>query len=189
MSTANSPHHTGTPTESGTLLGWVTQLVHCHRKRLLRAVQREGLRTEDALDCVQDAFHSFLVLPQARLLVDSPEDSAKLLTVLAKNLARNRRRRHDRARPHLGDDEVLAALPTDTATADQLVAQSEAYALMVGCVATLSQLQRTVVSLRLVDEVPGEDAARLLGISPGHLAILLHRAKKQLRSCLPTGED
>lgn len=175
--------------DSGRFLGWVTLLVHRHRGRLLRAMQREGLRAEDALDCVQDAFHSFLVLPQARLLVEEPEDSAKLLTVLARNLARNRRRRHDHARPHLGDPELVAALPAEALTADQLVARSESYAFMVGCVATLSQLQRAVVNLRLVDEVPGEDVARLLGVTPGHVAILLHRAKKQLRGCLPPDKD
>lgn len=187
------PANTWTPgaprADSGRFLGWVTQLVHTHRGRLLRLMQREGLRAEDALDCVQDAFYSFLVLPQARLLVEAPEDSAKLLTVLARNLARNRRRRHDRARPHLGDAELLSALPADAATPDHLVAQSETYALMVGCVATLSQLQRAVVSLRLVDEVPGEDVARLLGVTPGHVAVLLHRARQQLRGCLPPARE
>jgi RNA polymerase sigma-70 factor, ECF subfamily len=52
-----------------------------HRGRLARIAQREGVRADDALDCVQDAFLSFFKLPQARLLVGLPEDSAKLLVV------------------------------------------------------------------------------------------------------------
>ncbi len=72
---------------------WVTQLVHRHRSRLVRVVRREGLGAEDALDCVQDAFYGFLAFPQARALVEEPDDSAKLLTVLARNVAQNRRRR------------------------------------------------------------------------------------------------
>src|SRR5215468_11505119 len=77
--------------------GWVTQLVHTHRARLSRLVVREGVRAEDALDCVQEAFLSFLQLPQARLLVGSQQESARLLSTLARNIARNRRRRHDYA--------------------------------------------------------------------------------------------
>jgi hypothetical protein len=73
------------------------------------------------LDCVQDAFLSFLKLPQARLLVGLPEDPAKLLAILARNIARNRRRRHDYARPHLVDDEIILGLPSDAASADEVV--------------------------------------------------------------------
>ena len=80
-------------------LEWVTQLVHTHRGRLYGLARREGLREEDSLDCVQDAFQTFLVLPQARRLVESNDDSIKLLSVLVRNHARNRRRR-TRSRAH-----------------------------------------------------------------------------------------
>ena len=162
---------------------WVTQLVHQHRARLVRVVRREGLGAEDALDCVQDAFYGFLTLPQARALVEEPDDSAKLLTVLARNVARNRRRRHDRARPHLSDEITLDGLPAIALSADQAVAEAQEYALVVGCMATLNQLQRAVVTLRLLDEVRGENVARMLGISAGNGAVLLSRAKERLRSC------
>ena len=62
---------------SDSFLGWVTLLVHRYRTRLVRIARREGLRADDALDCVQDAFMSFLTLPQARMLVDLPDDSAR----------------------------------------------------------------------------------------------------------------
>ena len=160
--------------------GWVSELVHGHRGRLARIVQREGVREEDALDCVQEAFVSFLQLPQARLLVGMPEDSAKLLTILARNIARNRRRRHDYAKPHLVDEELGAEGPS----ADELVALAEQHALALGCMVTLNEVQRAVVSLRLVDEVPGEDVARQLGTSAGHVAVLLFRARQRLQQCL-----
>jgi RNA polymerase sigma-70 factor, ECF subfamily len=162
---------------------WVTRLVHQHRARLVRLVRRQGLGPEDALDCVQDAFYSFLTLPQARGLVEEPEDSAKLLTVLAKNVARNRRRRHDRSRPHLSDEITLDGLEAFARSADQAVAEAQEYALMMGCMTTLNEMQRAVVTLRLLDEVPGENVARLLGTSPGNVAVLLNRAKQRLRSC------
>jgi RNA polymerase sigma-70 factor (ECF subfamily) len=50
-------------------LDWMSQLVHAQRGRLYRLARREGLRDQDAFDCVQDAFHTFLLLPQARRLV------------------------------------------------------------------------------------------------------------------------
>ena len=132
------------------LLEWVTRLVHTHRARLYRLARREGLRDEDSLDCVQDAFHTFLVLPQARQLVESDEESIKLLSVLVRNHARNRRRRHDVARPHESGDETLARLTEETLPVDELIAQAEEYALMIGCLDHLGKLQRAVVSLRML---------------------------------------
>jgi RNA polymerase sigma-70 factor, ECF subfamily len=165
-------------------LEWVTRLSHVHRERLYRLARREGLRGEDALDCVQDAFHTFLVLPQARQLVESDEDSIKLLSVLVRNHARNRRRRHAIARPHDSGDESIALLADQAPPADELIAQAEDFALMIGCVDHLGKLQRAVVSLRMLDEVAGEDVGAMLGLPPSHVAVLLHRAKQNLRSCM-----
>ena len=166
------------------LLEWVTRLVHTHRGRLYRLARREGLRDEDSLDCVQDAFHTFLVLPQARQLVESDDDSIKLLSVLVRNHARNRRRRHDIARPHDSGEEILALLTEETLAVDELIAQAEEYALMIGCLDHLGKLQRAVVSLRMLEEIPGEDVAAMLGLPPSHVAVLLHRAKQKVRSCM-----
>jgi RNA polymerase sigma-70 factor (ECF subfamily) len=162
---------------------WVTRLVHEHRARLVRIARREGLDAEDALDCAQEAFCSFLALPQARALVEEAADSAKLLTVLVRNVARNRRRRHHRARPHVSDELTLDRLPDAGPSADEVVAEAQEYALMLGCMATLTQMQHAIVTLRLVDEAPGEDVGRMLGISAGHVAVHLSRAKQRLRSC------
>ncbi len=165
-------------------LEWATRLVHTHRGRLYRLARREGLRDEDALDCVQDAFHTFLLLPQARQLVESDEDSIKLLSVLARNHARNRRRRHEIARPHDSSEEALALLSAEALPVDELIAQAEDFALMVGCLDHLGKLQRAVVSLRMLDEIPGEDVAMMLGLPASHVAVLLHRAKQSVRSCM-----
>jgi RNA polymerase sigma factor (sigma-70 family) len=170
-------------TASG-LLEWVTRLVHTHRGRLYRLARREGLRDEDSLDCVQDAFHTFLLLPQARQLVESDDDSIKLLSVLVRNHARNRRRRHDIARPHDSGEEILALLTEETLPVDELIAQAEEYALMIGCLDHLGKLQRAVVSLRMLEEIPGEDVGAMLGLPPSHVAVLLHRTKQKVRSCM-----
>ena len=165
-------------------LEWVTRLVHTHRGRLYRLARREGLREEDSLDCVQDALQTFLVLPQPRQLVESDDDSIKLLSVLVRNHARNRRRRHEIARPHDSGDETVALLEAEALPVDELIAQAQEFALMIGCLDHLGKLQRAVVSLRMLDEVAGEDVAAMLGLPPSHVAVLLHRAKQNLRSCM-----
>ncbi len=161
---------------------WVTRLVHTHRGRLYRLARREGLREEDALDCVQDAFHTFLLLPQARQPVESHDDAIKLLSVLVRNHARNRRRRHMIARPHDSGDETLALLTAEAPPVDELIAQAQDFAFMFGCLDHLGTLQRAVFSLRMLDEVAGEDVATMLGLPPAHVAVLLHRAKQNLRT-------
>jgi RNA polymerase sigma-70 factor, ECF subfamily len=121
-------------------------------------------------------------------LVGMPDDSARMLSILARNIARNRRRRHDYARPHVVDDAILGELPSDAMSVDDVIAAAEQHAMTLGCMATLNEVQRAVVSLRLVDEVPGENVARQLGTTPGHVAVLLFRARQQLRHCIEDAE-
>jgi DNA-directed RNA polymerase specialized sigma24 family protein len=42
----------------------------------------------------------------------------------------------------------------------------------------------TVVSLRMLDEVAGEDVAAMLELPSSHVAVLLHRAKQNRRRCM-----
>jgi RNA polymerase sigma-70 factor (ECF subfamily) len=55
-------------------------------------------------------------------------------------------------------------------------------------VAELCEIQRAVVTLRMLDERPGEDVAHLLGITKNHAAVLLHRAKASLRACMTASD-
>jgi RNA polymerase sigma-70 factor (ECF subfamily) len=165
-------------------LGWVGELVHRHRLRLSRVARREGLGPEDAFDVVQEAFQAFITLPAARELGEAGDDARKLLIVLTRNLARNRRRLAAVARPHDSDPRVLDALAADDPTVEELLASAEDEVRLRGCVEELGDAQKTVVTLRMLDEVSGGDVARTLGISPGHVAVLLHRAKASLLSCM-----
>lgn len=40
---------------------------------------------------------------------------------------------------------------------------------MIGCLETLGKLQRAVVTLRMLDEVAGEDVAATLELPPSHV--------------------
>lgn len=169
---------------SPAFLHWVGDLARQHRARLAAVARHEGLSAEDAVDTVQEAFHTFLTLPAARALTGADDDARRLLVTITRNAARNRRRAHALARPHTADAGVLASLHDDGPAADELLATAEVRLQLASCVRCLGDTQRAVVSLRLLDDVPGEDVARALGISPGHVAVLLHRAKANLTACM-----
>jgi len=167
----------------------VTRLVHQHRAHLARVARREGLSAEDAFDAVQEAFSAFLVLPRSRQLGASPDDARNLLVALARNIARNARRLHATVRPHVSEPSVVERLQDQQPPPDHTLALAEEAGRLARCVGRLAEVQRAVITLRMLDERPGDDVARVLGIQPGHVAVLLHRAKSSLRTCLTQGEE
>jgi RNA polymerase sigma-70 factor, ECF subfamily len=176
------------PPVGGGFSHWVTRLVHDHRAFLARVARAEGLLAEDAFDAVQEAFGAFIARPDAPNLVANSEESRKLLTVLTRNIARNRRRLHAGARPHVSDAAVVESLPDAAPTSDQQMESREQQQQLARCVGELGDAQRAVVTLRMLDEVPGEDVARMLGIAAGHVAVLLHRAKANLATCMAAAD-
>jgi DNA-directed RNA polymerase specialized sigma24 family protein len=88
----------------GSFVRWVSEIARVHSRGLAAAARIKGLGPEDALDAVQEAFQTFLLLPQARSLVEEPRASATLLGALVRNAARNMRRRHHRALPSVPED-------------------------------------------------------------------------------------
>lgn len=171
------------PEDQG-FFSWVTRLVRDHRTALAAVARSEGLLADDALDAVQDAFATFLGLPHARKLANADDDSRNLLAILVRNQARNRRRRHDLSRPHVSDSEVVEGLVDDRESVDAIIAYAEAHVLAFQCVEKLGDVQRQVVTLRLLEDQPGVRVADLLGTTPGNVAVILHRAKLELRECM-----
>lgn len=167
-------------------LDWVGGLVHEHRAALARVARHEGLVPEDTFDAVQEAFQTFITLPEARSLLDHPDESRKLLVALTRNVARNRRRLHANARPHTSDPAILDELPAQVSGVEETIVAAEEHVRLASCLSTLAEVPRTVVTLRMLDDLPGEDVARMLGVSAGHVAVLLHRAKARLLACMTT---
>jgi RNA polymerase sigma-70 factor (ECF subfamily) len=161
---------------------WVAGLARDHAGRLAAIARREGATAADALDLVQDAFHTLLGRADAAALRTRPADAARLLGAIVRNAARNLRRRHDHARPHVDVDaaELAAATPTPADALADAVTQAQ----LVGCMAKLGDVHRHVITLRVLEELSGDEAARALGVTPGHVAVLLHRARKQLAQCM-----
>ena len=71
---------------------------------------------------------------------------------------------------------------------EELLTRAEDVVRLRACVAELCEIQRAVVTLRLLEERPGENVAELLGVSQNHVAVLLYRAKSALRTCM-SGPD
>ena len=129
------------------------------------------------------AFATFLRLPQARSLVGAPEDSRALMAAIVRNAARNARRRHHRARPHASVDEELALIDP-LPSVDELLWRAEQHIRLQGCVSRLGEIQRHVVTMRMLEEASGMDVAEALKLRPGHVAVLLNRAKGELLKCM-----
>jgi RNA polymerase sigma-70 factor (ECF subfamily) len=161
---------------------WAAGLARAHATRLAAIARHEGLTATDALDAVQDAFHTLIARPDSEALRDKPEDAARVLATIVRNAARNARRRHHRARPHVEVDAT--DLPAESVAPDAALEHAETSAQLAGCLASLGEVHRNVVTLRVLEELSGDEAAQELGLTSGHVAVLLHRARKQLEQCM-----
>lgn len=153
----------------------IADLARTHRGALIAVARREGLAAEDALECVQDALCTFLRRPAAA-------DGYQLasLKAMTRNAARNLRRRHRRRLRHDAEVEPSSVSP---GAHDQLV-HAEDLARLHVCMAALCVTQRAAVTLRFLEERSGEDVALELGLTRGHVDVIVHRAKAALRACM-----
>jgi RNA polymerase sigma factor (sigma-70 family) len=162
-------------------LVWVAELVHSHRARLLTYLRRRGLAPDDALDVVQDSFATFLTLPEAQSVARVGDDAIKLLTVIARHNMMNRRRKG--AIRETGLDMGNLRFFADTESSEELLLRAEDVARVNGCIRGMTRVQRAVILLSALDERPREDVGAILGISAGHVRVLLHRAREHVRRC------
>jgi len=161
---------------------WIAALARDHAGRLAAIARREGATPEDALDVAQDAFHTLLGRPDIAALRGRPDDAARLLAAIARNAARNLRRRHHRARPHVAlDAEPLTAAEPRP---DDALAHAATAVQLVGCMSQLADVHRQIVMLCVLEELSGDEAARALGLTSNHVAVLLYRVRKALERCM-----
>ncbi len=165
-------------------LSAIAALAQRERAALAALARSEGLGAEDAVDCVQDGLCTFLQKALRDELPAAQAEWAPLLAQIVKNAARNGRRRHFRAKRHDELDPDHDGSTMEEPSADDALAEAEAHVRLRNCVDELCDTQRSVVTLRMLEERPGEDVARALGITPEHVATLLYRAKRTLRVCM-----
>jgi RNA polymerase sigma-70 factor (ECF subfamily) len=185
MTRAPDPTDPAQAREAPDVIESLTRVVRTQRGRLAAIARAEGATPEDAVDCVQEGLCTLLDLAQRDALALDDDASSAMLATIVRNVARNRRRRHFRARPHDGVEAAERPDP-DQPAADEAIARAEEHVRLRACVEELCAIQKAVVTLRMLEEQPGEDVASALGISPGYVAVLLHRAKRELRACMTT---
>jgi RNA polymerase sigma-70 factor (ECF subfamily) len=163
---------------------WVGELVRTQRAALVQAAMSEGLLADEALDAIQEGAATLLGRRDWSHLRADPEQAGRLLATLVRNHARNARRRHSRR------DVSLEALPVEQEAdltgrdLDGALAEAEAHLALTGCLSTLKQTQRSIVIARFFEGSSGHEVATQLGLTPGNVAVILHRAQTQLRGCL-----
>ncbi|MFT3924055.1 MAG: sigma-70 family RNA polymerase sigma factor [Myxococcales bacterium] len=154
-------------------------LVRAERGALSAVARAEGMSPEEALECVQEALSTFLSRPEP--IAD--EHMVASLKTIVRNAARNARRKHARLKQHVpleGPGEPVA----ERADVEDLVSHAEEVVRLRLCVAELCDIQRAVVTLRLLEERSGEDVAELLGVSRNYVDVLVHRARSALHVCM-----
>ncbi len=157
----------------------LSEIVRAERSALVATARSEGVTAEEAVECVQDALCTFL----ARGSSEPSDHAAATLHVTVRNAARNFRRLHRRLKPHV-PIEIGREPAGGSPTPEELLAGAEDVDRLRACVVELCGVERAVVMLRLLEERSGEDVAAALGLTRGHVDVLLHRAKASLRVCM-----
>ncbi len=155
------------------------------------AVARRYLRDDqEAADAVQDAFLS------AFRSLERFEGSSKLGTWLHRiviNASLMKLRSRSRRQEIVIDD----LLPTFDASGhhagpvrrwaeppDERLLREETRGTIRACIDRLPDDYRTILLLRDIDELSTEEAAEILGVTPGAVKTRLHRARQALRTLL-----
>jgi len=163
----------------------ISKLIGLHRRELLALARYEGLGAEDALECVQEALCTHITVTGSESLTD--EHAAARLKHVVRNAARNARRKHFRAKPHLPIQEENSGEP-EREDPEQILSRAEDVVRLRACVAELCSIQRAVVMLRLLEEKSGQDVADEVGLSRSYVDVLLSRARASLKLCMrPNG--
>lgn len=159
----------------------LTRLVREQRGALLAVARGEGMRPEEALECVQQALLTFLMRDDEQ----HGQHAAFTLLAMVRNEARNARRKHARRK----EQHTLAQHEPEApdGDAEALLLHAEEVVRLRLCVAKLCDIQRAVVTLRLLDERSGEDVASELGLSRSYVDVLVHRARASLHVCMRAG--
>jgi RNA polymerase sigma-70 factor, ECF subfamily len=166
------------------------ELVRRYGGRLLAVARRFLPVEEDARDAVQDAFLS------AFRSIDRFEGNAQLSTwlhriVVNASLMKLRTRRR---KPELAIEDLLPgyledghferpASPWRSEEVDP-AEQAELRDLVMRSIHSLPEGHRNVLLVRDIEGLDTEEAAELLGISPGAVKTRLHRARQALRELL-----
>ena len=164
------------------------QIVHDHARTLFRAARGMGLTETAAEDLVQEVFTTFLET------LDRFEGRSQVRTwlfgILHRKIMEFRREQAVDERHDPIDDVFESRFdsqgrwvrpPVDL---QRLLESHEAGNLIQSCLGELPHTQRSVFTLREVEELDSAEICKILDISVTNLGVLMHRARARLRECL-----
>jgi RNA polymerase sigma-70 factor, ECF subfamily len=160
-------------------------LVRRHQRRLYRVALHLLRNANEAEDVTQDAFvRAYAALDR----FDGRSQPYTWFYRIAVNLSLNRLRSRKRTShtPAL-DDPRLEAFVIDsrpTAAPDRRAIDHELAISLCDALDSLSETLRTTLVLVILDGVPQNEAAEILGCPEGTVAWRIHEARKKIRSFL-----
>jgi len=131
---------------------------------------------EEAEDLVQDTWISAL------RTVPSFEGRSSLRTWLVSILRRRIADRYRRERPSEVLEEEKFAV--DGALSEERLGSLEAASIASHAMAQLTELERRAVTLCDVQDLDRDEASEVMGVTRGHLRVLLHRGRHKLEAAL-----
>jgi len=162
------------------------QFVRRHEAAAMRLLLASATTPADAEDALQEAF--LAAWRAAGAFAGTGSARAWILTIARNALHRRYRRRAGEPADLISLDRLGAEAGWGAVDApDQLVERLEDREILERALARLEQADREVLVLRDLEELGGEETARLLGVSVGAMKSRLHRARLRLAAQLREG--
>lgn len=166
----------------------VNAVVGRYRSQVFRAARGAGLDADAAQDVMQSTFGTFIA--GAPRFEGRSQVRTWLFGILYRKIAAVRRRfRHQQHVDDIDDvrEDRLRATgswtrPAPPADAD--LDRAEMREQIDECLRAVPEQQRNAFVLREIEERTSEEISEALGLTPNHLGVLVHRARKRLRACL-----
>ncbi|MGE0392086.1 MAG: RNA polymerase sigma factor [Vicinamibacterales bacterium] len=164
------------------------EVVDQHARRLYRTARALGCSAAVAEDVTQDVFVTFL---EALDRFEGRSSLSTWLIGILRHKVFERRRAALRDDRHDPIDEVFEAQfdraghwTPEASPADRQLEALQSAEAVTACMAALPDRLREVFHLRQVEDLSAEEVGRMVGCTPGHVGVLLHRARTRLRTCL-----
>jgi RNA polymerase sigma-70 factor, ECF subfamily len=154
------------------------RLVAVVRPAVFRYCRARLWDLDTAEDVTQDVL---LIVFQAIPKQDPPvrDLEAFAITIASRQIATAHRRRA--ARPEQGHDEVPDVVDSAPGP-DTVIALNDDVRVLNVLLQQLTSVQREVVLLRVVNGLSAEDTGTVLGMTPGNVRVMQHRALTRLRA-------
>lgn len=158
----------------------ITGIMQTYEEPLLRYATGILRNPDTARDIVQEAFIKYLRHRQTR---DTSIDNVSAwLYRVTHNLALDHIRKHKRV-SELGEDHERL-LSSDEADPAQIADRREATGVAWQCLDILSDRERQIVLLKVMEERSYKEIAEVMGLSTTNVGFILHTAMKKLAKAL-----